>query len=123
LVASPPAKSIAFCDNRRTSCISAVSCLTDIAAVISASVKVGSAIDSSSWTCSAAIADASRRRALKYVSITGPDIAIASDRLSSAARHRSRSPSKPDAKPLPATRNPVAHRMVRGAIRIASRSG
>ena len=122
LVGSPSAKSMTRWANRRTSAISPVSCLAASAASDSPTVSVGSPIDSSSAVCSVASRDASRRCALANCAITCPVMPIASDRLSPAAVHSSRSSSKPVSAPLPPTRHALP-RTAGCAARCASRPG
>ena len=96
------------------------SCLAVIAVPIRATVNVGSPTASSSSTSSVEIRPASRRLALKNSSMICPHIPIASDRLSPAAMHNSRSSSNPEPAVL-TERNAVAHSRLRGAMRIDSR--
>jgi hypothetical protein len=111
------------CANRNTSTISPVSHLAAIAANDSPTISVGSPIDPSSAACSVARRDDSRRRAFMKCAITCPVMPMASDRWSPAAVHKSRSSSKPVSAPLPPTRQALPQSRVRGAMRIAARSG
>ena len=88
-------------------------------------VKVGSPIDSSSAICSDASRDASRDTARRSVSsVASPVMAMASEEL--VPGRAAQLPQLREAAPAFLTaraRQPVAHSMVRGAMRIDSWSG
>ena len=122
-VGSPSARSMTFCDQPQNVSHSPPRALAKIAANDSPTVNVGSPIDSISASASDASCDASRDAAVIDVIHHQPRHADGERRLvtgggAQLAQFSKRSPATPAW-----TRHAVPHNMVRGAIRIAARSG
>ena len=112
------------CDHRKISPNSPTPSQLTNATTANPMVGVGSPIDSSSAICSDASRDASRARPAYMSSVASPVMPMASETLSPAALHNSRSSAKrPRLSWTARACKSVAHSMVRGAMRIDSWSG
>ena len=118
-VGSPSAHSMVASAHRNTSPISPACALIPMAPNPAWAVRAGSPIESSSAISSDASRCASRGSPRCACSASGPMIPNASEVLSPASAHNSRSSSKRSLESSAWTRQSVAHSAVRGAMRIA----